>query len=239
MAKQTKGAAAPKSQASSFLIAASIFNELLPQKSMLNATAEELLNTFEFKSAASYVNNVAATTDGIEDGTSTQEASSTRVRYQASNARPLVIPIRAFFNMRVANDDTFDYATATKEEIDALVPMYQHISEELLDDEGAKLPQTIKVISVRPQTIKDAADKDVVVYPISNYKMFQDEVAKLEAAEKVAAKEENRPATAVDVREIFRNQGLLRQIQLTGVDGIDTTRFPNAEPVKDIVAIVL
>lgn len=240
MAKQAKkGAKAPKSSASAYIMAGSIFNNLLPQKSMLNAKEEELLKTFEFRSATSYVDNIAADSTGMAEGTTTQEATSTRVRYQADGERPLVIPIRAFFNMRVAADDTFDYASATEAEIKALVPMYEHISEELLTENGAALPQTIKIISVRNQTMKDAANNDVVLYPISNYKMFQDEVTKLEANEKAAANEEGRDENPVDVREIFRNQGLLRTIQLTGVDGVDTARFPDAQPVKDIVAIVL
>lgn len=238
MAKKAKKAVA-KSTASDYIMAGSIFNSLLPQKSMLNATEEELLNTFEFKSATSYVDNVAADSTGMEDGTSTQEASSTRVRYQADGARPLVIPIRGFLNMRVATEDTFDYATASEKEVEALVPMYEHIAEELITEDGAALPQTIKVISVRNQTMKDAADNDVVVYPVSNYKRFQEEITRMETEEKASAQKEGRKPQAVDVREIFRNQGLLREIQLAGVDGVDTARFPNPEPVKDIVAIVL
>ena len=240
MAKTAKKTgAATTSSASDFIIASSIFNGLLPQKSMISATEEELLNTFEFKSATSYVDNIAADVNGMEEGTTTQEATSTRVRYQADGDRPLVIPIRAFFNIKVANDDTFDYKTASKDEIDELIPMYEHISEELLTADGAALPQTIKIISVRPQTIKDAADNDIEVYPISNYKMFQEEIVKMETAERALAQTEGRKANPVDVREIFRNQGLLREIQLTGVDGVDHARFPKAETVKDIVAIVL
>lgn len=230
---------AKNSSASNFIIAGAIFNGLLPQKSMLNATAEELLQTFDFKSATSYVDNVAADSEGMEEGTTTQEASSTRVRYQADSERPLIIPIRAFLNVRVAADDKFDYATASEEDIAKLVPMYEHIAEELTTDDGVALPQTIKVISVKPQTIKDANDKDVVVYPISNYKLFQEAVTQMEADEVAKAKEENRKPQAIDVRSIFRNQSLIREMQLTGVDGVDTTRFPKPEPVKDIVAIVL
>lgn len=239
MAKKAKKATKAVSSASGFIMANSIFNGLLPQKSMLNASPEELLNTFEFKSATSYVNNVAADSDGMEEGTTTQEATSTRVRYQADGARPLVIPIRGFFNIRVAADDTFDYESASDEEIEALIPMYEHISEALLTEEGAALPQTVKIISVRNQTMEDGAGNKVEVYPISNYKRFQEEITKLEVAEKTTADAEGRTPNAVDIREIFRNQGLLREMQLAGVDGVDTTRFPQPEPIKDIVAIVL
>lgn len=227
--------------ASEFLIASALFNELLPQKSMLSATSDELLKTFSFKSASSYDNGMASVSTGIEEGLTAREAGSVRVRYQADNSRPLVIPIRSFFNMRVTENDAFDYATATQDEIDALPAMYEHMSEGLVQEESGKIamPQTIRIVSVRDQTMKNAAGDDIVVYPVSNYKRFQEEISALEKAEAADALLTGRKAVAVDISGIFRNQTLLREIQLEGVDGVDFNRFPKSSPIKDVVAIVL
>ena len=228
-----------KSTASDFIIANSVFNGILPQKLMLNSTNEELLKTFEFKSAVAYVDNISVEKTSLDESTSSQVATSTRVRYQAKGERPLTIPIRAFFNINVSEDDKFDYATAKKKDIDKLIPMYEHIAEELSGEDGMMLPKTIRIVSVRPQTIKDAADQPVDIYPINHYKRYQEEVEKLEAAEKAEANALGRKPLPVNLLPIYRNQALMKEIQLTGKEGVDLERFPDAQPLKDIVAIVL
>lgn len=190
-------------------ISKSILGSLIPQRNLLNAVREDLIDqTFKLSSVAPDENNPEFYKEG-----DSEVKGAVRLRYiNTKNSNMLTFPVRGllFSNYTPVKDSSkFDEKTSE------IAPVHKQLMEAYKTTEKVELPQEFTIVDVKDRV--NARTKKVV-YPSYAYEAFQTRVNAL-------------PAGA-SVLPIYQD----RSFMMTLSDGkLDPQYEGKVEPVKDIV----
>jgi len=156
-----------------FVISKEVVASLLPQRSLLNQKADELLNqTF-------ILNSVVESEDFDEDND--RLTGPVRLRFMnKKNGTLMVFPIRGLLfsdSTTVKDAAKYDHKTSEK------VVLHTRLLEAAANDDDVKIPEEFTVMNV--ETRKNINDE--TVYPSYAYKAFQERVEALKEDEDISS----------------------------------------------------
>lgn len=200
----------------SFRISEAVLNALVPQKGMLNSSVKELENqTFVLAGLITSVDKGNAE-QALADQSDAAAAQRVRVRFiNKATKQALLIPVRALLGLPVAT-----LAANAKYKADTPTTRVFETMVEKPEEANLSMVSSFTVVSVQPR--KHSSGN--IMYPQYMYKKFNDAVAEVNAAAKLAGVEP-------DLSSVYNNFELMQGLYSDKPEA----RFVNPEPVKDIV----